>query len=162
MLDPILNQFAAELFGILDRDGSEQHGSTCGMNFFDLFNDRVPLFTFRPVNGVRIGNSSQRSIGRDGDHVKVVYLHEFGRFGHRSTGHPGQLLIELEEVLQRDRRQSLSLFLDPHTFFGLNRLMKTVTPLTTFHHSSRVFIDNDDLVAANDVVYIPFIEMVCA
>ena len=93
------------------------------MDFFDFFNDRVPLFTFGPVNGVRVCNTGERAIRGNRNHVKVVDFDEFSRFGHGRTGHPGQLFVQLEEVLQGDRRECLGLFLDPHSFFGLDCLV---------------------------------------
>ena len=54
----------------------------------------------------------QRLVGRDGDDVELVDLPELVGLGHGRAGHARELLVELEEVLQRDRRQRLRLFLD--------------------------------------------------
>ena len=39
---------------------------------------------------------------------------------------PDELLVDAEEVLERDRRQRAGLFLDPHVLLGLDRLVQAV------------------------------------
>ena len=39
--------------------------------------------------------------------------------------------------------------------------MEAVAPLATFHHASRVIVDDDDFIVTHDVVDIAFVEVVC-
>ena len=68
-------------------------------------------------------------VRRDGDHFELVDLPEFAGLGHGRAGHAADLVVELEEVLQRDRGQGLRLFLDANSFLGLDGLVQAIAPL---------------------------------
>src|SRR5437016_3669761 len=73
-----------------------------------------------------------RHVGRDRHHVELVDLPELVRLGHRGAGHPGELLVEAEVILQRDRGEGLRLLLDLHAVLlvlGLDGLVQPVGPL---------------------------------
>ncbi len=60
---------------------------------------------------------------------------------------PAELLVELEEILQRDRGQRLRFFLDLDAVagvLGLDGLMQAVGPLPANHEAAREFVDDDD------------------
>ena len=159
--DTVLCQFVAELFRILDRNRSQQDGAAGHMHFFDFFNNRSPFFGLSPVDGIGISDARQRAIRRNGNHIKVIDFDELGRFRHGRTGHPRKFFIQLEKILQGDGRKSLRFFLNPHPFFRFHRLMQTVAPLTTFHHTTGMLIDDRDFITPHDIVHIPFVQMVC-
>ena len=60
-------------------------------------------------------------------------------------GHPGQLLVEPEEVLQGDRGQGLVLFLDLDALFGLDRLVKSLGIATSVQDPAGELINDLDL-----------------
>ncbi len=85
---------------------------------------------------------------------RLVDLHELGRFGHRRPGHPGQLFVHLEDVLQRRRGKRLRFLFDRHAFLGFDGLVQTVTPLATFHQTTGELVDDDDLAIFDDVIHV--------
>src|SRR5690606_9461628 len=72
---------------------------------FDFVGNGRVFFHLAPVDNIRIMDSLQRLIGRNSDYVQFVDLPELARFSQRRTGHSGDLVVELEEILQRDRRE---------------------------------------------------------
>jgi len=139
---------------------SQQDRAPGGVDFLDLFNDGIPLFPLGAVDGVWKVDSLEWPIGGDRDHVQIVDFDEFRSFGHGRTGHPRQLLVQLEEVLQSDRCQRLGFFLDLDPFFRFDGLMQTIAPLATFHHTAGMLIDDDDFAVSHDVIYIALVQMV--
>ena len=92
-----------------------------------------------------------RAVGRDRDHVQSVNLSELVFFGLGCSGHAGQLVVQAEQVLERDRRDGLALALDLDPFLGFEGLVEAVAEAATEHHSTRVLIDDDDLAGPHDV-----------
>ena len=101
----------------------------------------------------------ERPVGGNGDDVERVDFPELVGFGHRRAGHTADLAVELEEVLQRDGRQRLRLFLDLDAFLRLDRLMQPVAPLPAFHQPSREFVDDHDPAFLDHVVHIELVEV---
>ncbi len=100
-------------------------------------------------------------VGRDCDDVQLVHLVKLGRFRHGGAGHPRQLLVEFEEILEGDRGERLILLLDLHFFLGLDRLVQTVGPLAADHETAGELVDDDDLaVWLHHVVTVAFVEVV--
>ena len=130
------------------------------MIVFDFFSDRSPLVLLATVDHIRMGDPLKHAIGRNRDYVKFINLVEFFRFGHRGTRHTANLLVKLEIVLQRDRGERLSLFLDLHAFFGFDRLMQAVTPLPSVHQTTSKLIHDDDLAFFDDVIDILLVKPV--
>ena len=50
---------------------------------------------------------------------------------------------------------------DRHAFFGLDRLVQTVAPLSSFHQTTGELVDDDDLAIFDDVVDVSFVQEVC-
>ena len=101
-----------------------------------------------------------RLVGGHGDDVELVDLPELGGLGHGRAGHAADLVVELEEVLQRDRGQRLVLFLDLHAFLGLDRLVQAVAPLAARHQAAGELVDDDDFAVLHDVVHVALVEVV--
>ena len=128
------------------------------VNLLDLFGHRLILGSLRREDCVGRFKPLHFPIGGDGHHIEFVDLQEFTGLGHSGTGHSRNLVVELEEVLQRDRRKRLRLFLDLDAFFGFNRLMQPVTPLPSIHETTRELIDDDDTSVLDDVIHISFVK----
>ena len=70
-------------------------------------------------------------------------------------GHPGQLVIHAEVVLDGDGGERLRLSLHLHALLGLHRLVQPVAPPTAWHLTARELVDDNDLtVLAHDVLLI--------
>ena len=108
--------------------------------------------------------ADDRAVGRDRDDFELVDLGELLGLGLGRAGHAGQRLVELEEVLERDRRQRLRLLLDRHALLGLDRLVQPVGPLPADHLAAGVFVDDDDFhlagaaAALDDVVLVLLVD----
>ena len=86
------------------------------------------------------------------DHVELVDLGELVRLGQRGPGHAGELRIQPEVVLERDRGEGLVLRLDGHELLRLERLVQPLAEPATLHHAAGELVDQHDLVLAHDIV----------
>src|SRR5262249_36816847 len=75
------------------------------------------------------------------------------------TGHAGEVLVEAEQILERDRRQRLILASNLDAFLGFDRLMDAVRVAAAVHQPSRKFVDDDDFAVFDDVMLIGVEEM---
>ena len=96
--------------------------------------------------------ADHRHVGRDLDHRDLVDLHELLRLGERGAGHPRELLVEAEVVLQRDRRQGLVLLADPHPLLRLDRLVEAVRPAPPLEDAAGELVDDLHLAVDHRVV----------
>ena len=78
----------------------------------DVFRQRGKLVVLVEIHDVGLVHSGDRLVGRDLENVEAVDLVELAGLGDGSTGHPGQLLVHPEVVLEGDRGERLVLFLD--------------------------------------------------
>ena len=99
-----------------------------------------------------------RDVGRDLDDVQVVDLDELLLLGLGGTGHPGELLVEAEVVLQRDRRERLVLLLDPDALLRLDRLVEAVAPAAPLHDPAGELVDDLHLAVLDHVVDVALVE----
>ncbi len=125
----------------------------------DLVGDGVELLALGAVDHVGMVEPLQRPVGGHGDHVELVDLPEFGGLGHGRAGHAADLLVELEEVLQRDRGQRLVLFLDLHAFLGFDGLVQAVAPVAARHQAAGELVDDHDLAVHDHVVHVALVEV---
>ena len=70
--------------------------------------------------------ADHRLVRRDHDDVEVVDAPELLGFGLGGSGHPGQLVVHAEVVLEGDRGQRHVLAPDADAFLGLDRLVQTL------------------------------------
>ena len=82
----------------------------------------------------------------------AVGVRELAGLGGRGTGHAGELLVELEVVLQRDGRERLVLFLDPDALLRLDRLVQTLAPAPTLEDAAGELVDDLHLAVLHDEV----------
>src|SRR3712207_2034791 len=97
-------------------------------------------------------------VRRDLDDVQVVDLDELLLLRLRRAGHPGELLVEAEVVLERDRREGDVLLLDAHALLGLDRLVQALGPAAALHDPARELVDDLDLAALDDVVDVALVQ----
>ncbi len=152
VLDAFLVQELGQHFRLLDRDGADQN-RLAGLVFLaDRLGDRLELVGRVLVELVLLVDTADRVVGRDGDHVHLVDVEEFGRFGRGGAGHARKLGIHAEIVLEGDRGERLILGLDLHAFLRLDRLVQAVRPAAAIHHAPGELVDDDDLVVLDDIV----------
>ena len=125
----------------------------------DFVGDGNVLFMLGAVDHVGIIDAMKRLVRRNGDHVELVDFPELGGLGHGGAGHAADFVVELEEVLQRDGGQRLVLFLDADALLGFDGLVQAVAPVAARHQAAGEFIDDDHLLAVDDVVDVAFVEV---
>ena len=68
------------------------------------------------------------------------------------AGHAGELLVDAEVVLQRDRRERLVLGLDLDAFLCLDRLVQALAPAPALEDAAGELVDDLRLAVLDDVV----------
>ena len=133
------------------------------MKGLDLVHDCLPLVFGGKKDDIIVIHSDHRHVGGNHDHIQLVNLVKFGRLGVGGAGHSRQPIVELEEILDRDRGHGLRFLLDGNALLGLDRLVQPVGPLPADHLPSGVLIDDDDrqfalFVRGDDIVAITLID----
>ena len=90
--------------------------------------------------------------------MQVVDLDELLLLGLRRSGHAGELLVQAEVVLERDRRERDVLLADAHALLRLDRLVEALAPAPAFHDAAGELVDDLDLVLLDDVVDVALVE----
>ncbi len=160
VLDPMMPEHLGDQLGLLDRSRPDQHRPARLVDLTDLVEDRLVLLAVGPVDDVGVAIAGQWPVGGNGDDVERVDLPELVRLGHGRAGHARELLVELEEVLERDRGEGLVLLLDLHPLLGLDRLMQPIRPLPAFHQPAGELVDDHDLVTSDHVLAVATVEVV--
>ena len=93
-------------------------------------------------------------VGRHHHGLQAVDFLELKGFGVGGAGHAGQLFVEAEVVLERDRSQGLVFGLDAHPLLGLHRLVQALAPAPPDHQAAGEFIDDDDLAVLHHVLLV--------
>ena len=145
--------------GVLHGDGTHQHRLALPVPLGDVLDDRVELRLLGLVDDVGPVGADHRPVGRDRHDADVVHLVELGRLGLRGTGHPGQLLVEPEVVLQGDRREGLVLLLDLHALFGLDGLVHALVVPAAVQDPAGELVDDQHLAVGDDVVLVALVEL---
>ena len=104
---------------------------------------------------------SLRTIGRFvgiGTTLELVDLVELVRLGGRRAGHAGELLVQAEVVLDRDRRDRDVLGLDLHALLGLDRLVQALRPAPALHDAAGELVDDLDLAVLDDVLDVALVQ----
>ena len=152
----------AERLGLLDRCRADQHRLHLGVGGLDLAHDGAHLFVGGAIDLVVLVETRDRLIGRNLDDDQLVDFGEFVRLGRGRAGHAGELLVETEIVLERDRGERDVFGLDGDVFLGLERLMQAFGIAAARHHASGELVDDDDLAVADDIVLVALEELVGA
>ena len=89
---------------------------------------------------------------------EVVDLDELLLLGLRRAGHAGELLVEAEVVLQRDRRERDVLLADLHALLRLDRLVQAFAPAPALHDAAGELVDDLHLAVLHDVVDVALVQ----
>ncbi len=92
-------------------------------------------------------------------HAELVDLVQLGGLGLGGAGHAGELLVEPEVVLQRDRGDRLVLGLDLDVLLGLDGLVQTLVVAAADQHAAGELVDDEHLAVADDVVLVALEEL---
>src|SRR5579884_2867817 len=152
VLDARLLEELRDPLRLLHRGRADQHGLPARVARLDLFHHGVELLPLALVDDVRVVRAPHGLVRRDHDHVELVDVLELDGLGVRGPGHPRELLVHAEVVLDRDRREREVLALDLHALLRLDRLVQPVRPAPARHEPARELVDDDDLAVLHDVV----------
>ena len=90
--------------------------------------------------------------------MEPVDLGELLLLGLRRTGHPGELVVEPEVVLERDRRHRDVLLLDGHVLLRLDGLVEALGPAPALHDATRELVDDLHLAVLDDVLLVAVVQ----
>ncbi len=158
MRDPAPAEHLAQQLRLLDRDGADEHRPAGLVHLLDLVDDRLELALLVAKHEVRVVVADHRLVGRDGHDLQLVDLRELLGLGHRRAGHPGQLVVQPEVVLERDRGQGHRLTLDAQALLRLDRLVEALGPASAGHLATRELVDDHDLAVLDDVVAVELVQ----
>ena len=159
MRNPRLAKERGKFFGLFHRGGAHENRLPRLVAFLDIFNDGAELPGPRGINQIEVILADHRLVRGDRHHAEIVGRGKLLRLGLCGTGHTGQLVVQAEVVLQRDRGEGLVLRLDLHTFFGFDSLVHALVVTTPREYATGVLIDDQDLTVLDDVVLIAFEEL---
>ena len=153
-------QHPGNFLGSLDRDRADQHRLPLVVAGLDLGDDGGELLLLRLEDRVLMIDTDDRLVRRDLHDIHAVDLAELLLLGERSTRHTALLVKFIEEILERDGRKRLGLLLDLDMLLRLNRLVQSVGIPPPRHHTSREFIDDENLIVLDDIIVIPVHQIV--
>ena len=151
-------QEIGEVLGLLDRDGADEHGLAFRLALGDLLGDGLELGALGAIDEIVVVVADHRPVRRDDDDLQLVDLEELFGLGSGGARHAGELVVETEVVLERDRGVGDGLVLDLDAFLGLHRLVQTVRPAAAEHEAPGEVVDDDDLAVLDDVVDVPLVD----
>ncbi len=103
-------------------------------------------------------SADHRLVRRDRGDAELVDLVELVRLGERRAGHAGELLVQAEVVLDRDRRDRDVLGLDLHALLGLDGLVQALRPAPALHDAAGELVDDLDLAVEHDVLDVALVQ----
>ena len=124
----------------------------------DLVQHRLPLAVLGFEDLVVVVEPDHRAVGRDLDDRDLVDLHELGRLGQGGAGHPRELVVEAEVVLEGDRRQGLVLLADRDVLLRLDRLVQALRPAPPLEDAAGELVDDHHLAVDHRVVLVAPVE----
>src|SRR5581483_2011025 len=141
-----------EVLRRLHVDRADEHGLALAVALLDVGERGGELRLLRAEDEVVAVDAGDRRVRRDLDHVQAVDLRELLLLRLRRAGHAGELLVQAEVVLERDRRQRDVLLLDLHALLRLDGLVQALAPAAALHDAAGELVDDLHLAVLNDVV----------
>ena len=150
--DALALEQAGDALRDLDGDRADEHRLALGVPLRDVVDDGAELLVLGLVDQVVLVEARDRHVGRDRHDLEAVDLVELVGLGQRRAGHAGELLVEAEVVLDRDRRDGHVLGLDLDVLLGLDGLVQALRPAAAFHDAARELVDDLDLAVDHEVL----------
>ena len=155
MLNSLLHQQLAQVFGFFDGNGSDQNRLSFLMRRSDVAEQRFIFSIYGFINGIGVIDSRDGLVRRNYNDIQRVNIVKFAFFRKRRTRHSGKLAIHAEKVLECDRRLRHALLFNFDMLLCLNCLMKSFVIASSEHQTPRKFVDDDNAVVLDDVVDVP-------
>ena len=152
MLNTLLHQQLAQIFGFFNGNGSDQNRLSFFVGCCYVAEQRFIFSIYGFINGIGVIDSHNRLIRRNYNNVQRVDIVKFAFFRKRRTCHSRKLAIHAEKVLEGDCRLRHAFLFDLDVLFCLDCLVKSFIIASSKHQTARKFIDDDNAVIFNDVV----------
>lgn len=159
MRDTALGELLGQVLRALDTGGTDQNRLTLLVPLDDVVDDGTELGFLALVDEVAVVHTHHRAVGGNGDDTERVRLVQLGRLGLGGTGHAGELVVQTEVVLQRDRGEGLVLGLDLHLLLGLDGLVHALVVAAPHQDAAGELVDDDDVAVSDDVVLVALVEL---
>ena len=150
----LLSEHFRERLGLFNACRAHKHWLALLMRRLYLIDDGRVFLPGSAVDGIVVVLPHDWQVRGDFNNPQAVDLLEFLGFGRRRPGHAGELFIQAEVVLERDRgkRQVLRLYRAP--LLRLDRLVQAFGEPAASHHPPGELVDQHDIVAADDVILV--------
>src|SRR5215831_2418441 len=160
VLDALALEHVGEQLAHLDVHRAHEHGLAALVALDDLVDDGGVLLALGTEDDVVLVRAHDVLVGRDHGDVELVDLPELARLRLGRAVHARQLVVEAEEVLQRDRGQGLGLALDLHALLGLDGLVQAVGVAPARHEAPRELVHDEHLAVLHHVLHVLVVERV--
>src|SRR5438552_13167336 len=154
VLDPVPAQLVRKPLALLDACRADEHRLPGLVALLHLGDDGVPLALLGLVDEIGVVLADHWLVRRDLRDLELVHLEELLGLGRRRTGHPRELRVHAEVVLDRDRREGPGLALDLETFLRLAGLVEPIAPAAAGHEPAGELVDDDHLAVLDDVLLV--------
>ena len=149
---PLRSSSDGQPLGLRDAGRADEHRLAGLVPLGDVVDDGGELRVLALVDEVGLVAADHRLVRRDRHDAELVGLVQLVGLGLGRAGHPGQLLVEPEVVLQRDRGQRLVLLLDLHALLGLDGLVHALVVAPALQHAAGELVDDHHVAVVDDVV----------
>ena len=158
MRDALARQELRQVLRRLDGDRADEDRLAGLVPLDDVLEHGCELRLGRLEDVVVLVEPRDRLVRRDLDDVEVVDLDELLLLRLRRPGHPGELLVQAEVVLERDRRERDVLLADADALLRLDRLVQALAPAAALHDAAGELVDDLDLALLDDVVDVALVQ----
>ncbi len=158
VLDPLALEQLRQVLRRLDGDRAQEDRLALLVSLLDVAQHGLELAFLRAEDEVVLVLARDVHVRGDLDDVQVVDLDELLLLGLRRAGHAGELLVETEVVLERDRCERDVLLLDLEALLRFDRLVQALAPAAALHDPAGVLVDDLDLALLDHVVDVALVE----
>ena len=138
----------------LDRSRPYEYWTAFAYQANDLLDDSSVLLTSGLVDAVVEVVTCDGAVRGDDDDVELVDVPEFACFGLCCTRHTRELVVHTEVVLQGDGGEGLGGSFDMDALLSFDRLVQAIGVAATIHDTTRLLVDDHDLVVHDDILVI--------
>ena len=118
----------------------------------------IPLSLFRLKDDVGEVLAAVITVRRHDANGKAVDVLEFRHLRRRRSSHATNARVPEEEALVRHACERDTLLLNLHALLRLHSLVQSIGPSASLHRTSGELVDNDHLVALDDVLHVALLQ----
>ena len=138
----------------LDRSRPYEYWTAFAYQANDLLDDSSVLLTSGLVDAVVEVVTCYGAVRGDDDDIKLIDVPEFACFGLCCTRHTRELVVHTEVVLQGDGGEGLGGSFDMDALLSFDRLVQAIGVAAAIHDTTRLFVNDHDLVVHDYILVI--------